>query len=224
MIKIKIDGNDHNVNPELTVEKYQIISRNPKKYENQTEILALYLGITPDELKDLPVDQISFLDKILTTHMTPPQTDLIFTFKHEGVTYGLENDWGNMTFGQWTDMEVFSQPDKITDNIHILLALLYRPIEKQKGNTYKLEKFKSSKVLDRAEIFKNVPIILWFSAANFFFLISKEFVSNTNISLKRKMRIQKIKQKILKWIPLNLPLKWLQDFFINSRINSRKKI
>jgi hypothetical protein len=224
MIKIKIDGKDHNVNPELTVEKYQIISRNPKKYENQTEILALYLGITPDELKDLPVDQISFLDKILTTHMTPPQTDLIFTFKHEGVTYGLENDWGNMTFGQWTDMEVFSQPDKITDNIHILLALLYRPIEKQKGTTYKLEKFKSSKVLERAEIFKNVPIILWFSAANFFFLISKEFVSNTNISLKRKMRIQKIKQKILKWIPLNLPLKWLQDFFTNSRINSRKKI
>jgi hypothetical protein len=224
MIKIKIDGKEHNVNPELTIEKYQIISRNPKKYENQTEILALYLGITPDELKDLPVDQISFLDKILTTHMSPPQSDLIFTFKHEGVTYGLENDWGNMTFGQWTDMEVFSQPDKITDNIHILLALLYRPIEKQKGNTYKLEKFKSSKVLDRAEIFKNVPIILWFSAANFFFLISKEFVSNTNISLKRKMRIQKIKQKILKWIPLNLPLKWLQDFFTNSRINSRKKI
>jgi len=224
MIKIKIDGKDHQVNPELTIEKYQRIARDPKRFENQTEILALYLDITPEELKDLPVDQISFLDKILTTHMSPPQADLIFTFKHEGVTYGLENDWGNMTFGQWTDMEVFSQPDKIIDNIHILMALLYRPIEKQKGGTYKLEKFKSSKVMERAEIFKDVPVILWFSAANFFFLISKEFVSNTNTSLKRKMRIQKLKQKILKWIPLNPLLRWLRDFFISSRINSRKKI
>lgn len=224
MIKIKIDGIEHNVNPELTIEKYQIISQNPNKYEDQTEILALYLGITPDELKDLPVDQISFLDKILTTHLSPPDTDIIFTFKHEGTTYGLENDWGNMTFGQWTDMEVFSQPDKITDNIHILLALLYRPIEKQKGTIYKLEKFKSSKVMERAELFKSVPVVIWFSAANFFFLISKEFVSNTNISLKRKMRIRKFKQKIMKWIPLNHLLRWLRDFFTNSRINSRKKI
>ena len=156
--------------------------------------------------------------------MSPPQADLIFTFKHEGITYGLENDWGNMTFGQWTDMEVFSQPDKIIDNIHILMALLYRPIEKQKGGTYKLEKFKSSKVMDRAELFLDVPVILWFSAANFFFLISKEFVSNTNNSLKRKMRIQKLKMKIQKWIPLSPLLKWLQDFFTNLPINSRKKI
>lgn len=223
MIKVKIDGIDHNINPELTIEKYQVIQKNPKKYENQTEILALYLGLEPNELKDLPVDQISFLDSILTTHMTQPNVDLVYTFKHEGVTYGLENDWGNMTWGQWTDMEVFSQPDKIVDNIHVLLALLYRPIEKEKGTNYKLVKFKSSEVMDRAELFRTVPIVIWFSVANFFFLISKEFVSNTNRSLKRKEKIQKIKYKMMRWIPRNLLPKWLLDFSFNSPINSVKK-
>lgn len=224
MIKIKIDGQEHKVNPELTIEKYQIMARNPKKFENQTEVLALYLGLTPDELKDLPVDQISFLDKILTTHLSPPTGDIIFTFKHNGITYGLENDWGNMTFGQWTDMEVFSQPDKINDNIHILMALLYRPILKEKGGVYKLEKFKSSKVMERAEIFKEVPVTLWFSCANFFFLISKEFVTNTNRSLKRKMKIKAIKTKILMTTRVSHLLKWLQGFSLNSLINWRKKI
>ena len=118
MIKVKIDGEEIQINPELTVQKYQIIQKNPVKYQDQSEILGLYLGITKEELKDLPVDQISFLDNLLTAHMTPPQSDIIFTFKHDGVTYGLENDFGNMTWGQWTDMEVFSQPDKINDNIH----------------------------------------------------------------------------------------------------------
>jgi hypothetical protein len=224
MIKIKIDGIEHQVNPELTVEKYQIISRNPKKYEDQTELISLYLGITPDELKDLPVDQISFLDKLLSSHLQEPKLDLIYTFKHEGVTYGLENDWGNMTWGQWTDMEVFSQPDKINDNIHVLLALMYRPVDKEKNNTYKLVKFKSSEVLDRADILKGIPITIWFSVANFFFLISKEYVSNTSRSLSRKMKIRKLLWKMIRWIPKNLLPKWLLDSFSNLPTNSPTKI
>ena len=65
MIKIKIDGVEHKIEPQLTVEKYQVISKNPKKYEDQSEILSLYLDISADELKDLPVDQIAFIDKLL---------------------------------------------------------------------------------------------------------------------------------------------------------------
>lgn len=223
MIKVKIDGEEIQINPELTVQKYQIIQKNPVKYQDQSEILALYLGITKEELKDLPVDQISFLDNLLTAHMTPPQSDIIFTFKHDGVTYGLENDFSNMTWGQWTDMEVFSQPDKINDNIHILLALLYRPVEKIKGDVYKLEKFKSSKVMERAEIFKGVPIFIWFSAANFFFLISKEFVSNTNLFLKQKIRIEKFKMKVMDWITLRPLLNLLRGFSFTSLIPWRKR-
>ena len=224
MIKIKIDGVEHKIEPQLTVEKYQTISKNPQKYEDQTEILALYLDISADELKDLPVDQIAFIDKLLTAHMSPPSADLIFTFKHDGVTYGLENDWGNMTWSQWTDMEVFSQPDRLSDSIHIIMALLYRPVDKQKGDVYKLVKFKSKEVLDRAEIFKKVPIQLWFSSANFFFLISIESVSNINLSLKRRAN-QKLKiQKLMTWGPMSLLPNKLRDFFTNSLINLLKKI
>lgn len=224
MIKIKIDGVEHKIEPQLTVEKYQIISKDPKKYEDQTEILALYLDINPDELKDLPVDQITFIDKLLTAHMSPPSADLIFTFKHDGVTYGLENDWGNMTWSQWTDMEVFSQPDRLSDSIHIIMALLYRPVDKQRGDVYKLVKFKSKEVLDRAEIFKKVPIQLWFSCANFFFLISKESVISINRSLKRRANQKSKIQKLMNWGPLSLLPNKLRDSFTNSLINLLKKI
>lgn len=224
VIKIKIDGVEHKVNPQLTVEKYQIITKDPKRFEDQSEILSLYLDISADELRDLPVDQISFIDKLLVAHQMEPSSDLIFTFKHEGVTYGLENDWGNMTWSQWTDMEVFSQPDKLVDSIHIILALLYRPVEKQKGDVYKLVKYKSKEVLDRAEIFKKIPIQLWFSAANFFFLISKESVTNINRSLKRRAKQKERIQKLMNWGPMKLLPNKQRDSFTNSLINLLRRI
>ena len=58
MIEILIDGKVQKVNTEMTIELYQTIQKNPLKYTNPSEMLALYLGITVEELKDLPVDQI----------------------------------------------------------------------------------------------------------------------------------------------------------------------
>jgi hypothetical protein len=224
MIKIKIDDKVIEVKPKLTIRQYQTIQRNPNRYTSTTEILALYLGLTAEELKDLPVDQIEFVSSILTSHILNPKSDLVYTFKHNDITYGLENDWGNMTWGQWTDMEVFSQDDKITDNIHILMALLYRPILKEKDGTYKLEKYKSSEVMERAEGFLDIPIEYWFSCANFFFHISKEYASVTKHSLKKKIQREIFLLKILKRIPSFLIPKRLRDSFLNSLTNSHKRI
>lgn len=223
MIKVKLDDRTIEVKPQLTISQYQTIQRNPTKYTSTTEILSLYLGLTSDELKDLPVDQIEFVSGILTQHILNPVNDLLYTFTHNGVTYGLENDWGNMTWGQWTDMEVFSQDDKITDNIHVLMALLYRPILTEKNGTYKLEKFKSSEVMDRAQEFLTLPVQYWFSCSNFFFHISKEYVTVTNRSLKRKARRERILWKMMKWIPSFLLPNRLRDSFLNSLTNSQVK-
>jgi hypothetical protein len=186
MIEILIDGKVQKVSPEMTIEMYQTIQKNPKKYNNPSEMLALYLGITLDELKDLPVDQIRFVEGVLSSHILKPNPDdVVFTFQLEGVTYGLENDWGNMKWGQWVDLEVFSQQDRITDSIHIIMSLLYRPVIVENGTTYKLTDFKSSEVMERAELFRqNLPIAYWFGCANFFFLIVREYIFNIENSSK----------------------------------------
>ena len=223
MIKIKLDDRIIEVRPKLTISQYQTIQRNPAKYTSTTEVLSLYLGLTPEELKDLPVDQIEFVSGILTQHILNPINDILYTFEHNGVTYGLENDWGNMTWGQWTDMEVFSQDDKITDNIHVLMALLYRKVIKQKDGTYKLEKFKSAEVMDRAEEFLTLPVQYWFSCSNFFFHISKEYVGVTKRSLKKRQRRERFLLTLMRWIPSFLLPKRLRDSFLNSLINSQTK-
>lgn len=213
MIEILIDGKVQKVNTEMTIELYQTIQKNPLKYTNPSEMLALYLGITVEELKDLPVDQIRFVEGVLSSHILRPNPDdVVFTFQFDGVTYGLENDWGNMKWGQWVDLEVFSQQDKITDSIHIIMALLYRPVVVEKGTEYKLVDFKSAEVMERAEMFrKNLPIAYWFGCANFFFLIAKEFITNIENSTKAKMKLIRLMKPITKILPKWLHPKVLRD-------------
>lgn len=225
MIEVLIDDKVVKVNPKLTIGKYQKIQSNPIKYSTQTEILALYLDIEPDELKDLPVEQVRFVETILSQHMLQPKTsDLILTFEINGVTYGLENDWQNMTWGQWVDLEVYSQSDKLNDYIHKILAILYRPIEVEKGTKYTLKKYKSSEVDERAELFKQeLGIEIWFGVSTFFLQALNVFTNNIETSLKAMKRIEKYLRPMKKILPKWLHPKVRYDSTLNSLINSQMK-
>ena len=225
MIEVLIDDKVVKVNPKLTIGKYQKIQSNPVKYSTQTEILALYLDIEPDELKDLPVEQVRFVETILSQHMLQPKTsDLILTFEINGVTYGLENDWQNMTWGQWVDLEVYSQSDKLNDYIHKILAILYRPIEVEKGTKYTLKKYKSSEVEERAELFKQeLGIEVWFGVSTFFLQALNVFTNNIETSLKAMKRIEKYLRPMKKILPKWLHPKVRYDSTLNSLINSQMK-
>ena len=225
MIEVLIDDKVVKVNPKLTIGKYQKIQSNPVKYSTQTEILALYLDIEPDELKDLPVEQVRFVETILSQHMLQPKTsDLILTFEINGVTYGLENDWQNMTWGQWVDLEVYSQSDKLNDYIHKILAILYRPIEVEKGTKYTLKKYKSSEVEERAELFKQeLGIEVWFGVSTFFLQALNVFTNNIETSLKAMKRIEKYLRPMKKILPKWLHPKVRYDSTLNSLINSQMR-
>lgn len=223
MIEVKIDKKTIKVDPRLTIERYQKIQKNPQKYESTTNILALYLDIEPEELKNLPVDQIKYLEQVLTKHLTDEtKPDIVLAFEFEGVHYGFENDWNNITWGQWSDLEIFSQQDNITDNIHILMSLLYRPIIINKGKTYKLEKFKADDVLERAEIFKQLPVEYWFGCATFFLHLSTIFINDMQNSLKANLLIQKYLNPMRKILPNWLLPKVPQDSISNYLTNLSK--
>ena len=89
MIEVIIDDQVIKVNPKLTIDKYQKIQGNPVKYSKPEEILGLYLDISVDELRDLPVDQIKFVETALSNYILEPKSkDLVTTFELNGITYG----------------------------------------------------------------------------------------------------------------------------------------
>jgi hypothetical protein len=216
MIQVKVDNILIDVKSDLTIEKYQKIQKNPIKYNDPNEVLSLYLDLPVDELKDLPRDQVKFVENYITEQIIMNDKQQVHvTFEHDGVLYGMENDWKNIKWGQWVDMEIFSQPDNINDSIHMIMSLLYRPVISQKGTEYTIEPYKSSEVIKRGEVMKQVPVKYWFGCSTFFLLISRQLVENTKNSLEVKKRLNRILKPILKRLPKFLHPKLLRDSISN---------
>lgn len=221
MIEVIIDNKSKKIDPRLTIGRYQKIQINPERYNDPTEVLSLYLDVSVDELKNLPREQVMLVESVITENTkSSTKNDVVFTFVLDGITYGLENEWENMTWGQWTDLEVFSQKDKINESIHILMALLYRPVSSQDGTKYKLEKFSSSTVMERAQKFLDLPIQYWFGCATFFFLMSTEYIKDIQTSMKARMMIEKGLKPLRKILPKWLLPKVPQDSTLKYLLNS----
>jgi len=229
MEKVELFINDKPifVPDEMTLGIYQKYMTNSELYEKDTILfMSLLSGIPVNDLKNCSTDEIEILDFFLKTRIKiPEKQELILTFDYDGVSYGLENDWSKLAWGAWVDFEVYSAGD-IYQNLHKIMAILYRPVIK-KGTfnvkKYKIVPYKSEEIEDRAEIMKNVPVSYWLGAAQFFFSIASMCIKNMADSLNMQ---NKMNEKIMmKWnkLPKFLQKKLPLDSILISPINSRKK-
>lgn len=225
MITIKLDDRTIEVPSEMTIRQYQIISKfKDILVSSPIKLLAIYLGIEEDELKELPVDQVKFVERYISTQYTnlSKSLPLIETFEYNGVTYGLENNWGELPWGAWVDFEVFCA-EKPIDNIHNIMSILYRPIQEITSSGYVLSPYKSKEILKRGELFKELPVKYWWSSANFFFRISELYIISIKSSLERTLKINRLILKGWRMLPKFLRRRWLLDSILISHTSSVEK-
>ena len=156
---------------EMTLGQYQTIYSNPERYKNKLQLISLFTGISVMELKNQSPDTIDMLEMVIGDRFTIPEMkQIVLTFTHKNVEYGLEMDWSKLAFGAWVDFEVYSS-ENIYQNLHKIMAILYRPIQSwdKKREKYKLVPYKAEEIDERSEVMKIVPVKYWISAAVFFF-------------------------------------------------------
>jgi hypothetical protein len=212
MIELEIEDKIVQVKPHLTIQQYQRLKSNEEKYQNSSvETLSLYTDIPVNQLKDLPLEQVNFVQEYITSQITTNsmKDELHNIFTHNGVEYGLENDWTKLAWGGWVDLEVFAS-DKIEENIHYLMAVLYRPVIDKKKGKYTIKPYKADDIEDRANEFLTLPVNYWFGASVFFFIIGNLYISNLESSLIMKNKVNKMMMKgweiLPKWVKKKLPL------------------
>jgi hypothetical protein len=212
MIELEIEDKIVQVKPHLTIQQYQRLKSNEEKYQNSSvETLSLYTDIPVNQLKDLPLEQVNFVQEYITSQITSNsmKDELHNIFTHNGVEYGLENDWTKLAWGGWVDLEVFAS-DKIEDNIHYLMAVLYRPVIDKKKGKYTIKPYKADDIEDRANEFLTLPVNYWFGASVFFFITGNLYISNLESSLIMKNKLNRMMMKgweiLPKWVKKKLPL------------------
>ena len=212
MIEIQLNDRVIEIQPEITIEQFQRLQNKEDLYKTSPpDLLSLFLNVPVNELKDLPLNQMEFVQTYLMSQMTESslKDELYNVFTHNGIEYGLENDWSKLAWGAWMDMEVFSS-EKIEENIHLIMAILYRPITERKNGKYKISPYKADEIEDRAYEFRQLPIKYWFGASSFFFLTATIYTSNIKSSLmwtnKTNQMIMKGWEILPKWVKKRLPL------------------
>lgn len=212
MIQIEVEDKVVEVNPYLTIGQYQNLKRNMDSYKDDpTALLSLYTNIPVRQLKNLPLEQVKFVQEYITTQFTDKSIsdELHNVFTHNGVEYGLENNWQKLAWGAWVDLEVFSSDD-IEENIHLLMSVLYRPIKERKKNKYVLEPYDADTIEERANEFLTLPVNYWFGVSVFFFITVNLYMKDIESSLTMKNKLNQMivmGWKILpKWVKRKLPL------------------
>jgi len=225
MITVKIGKKDYTIEDEMTVEQYQRIQLQRVFLENvsPSKLLSVYLNIPETELKNARKSDIEFVEAFVFKRLTDGSTkDMIFTFEVEGTTYGFENDWGKLAWGAWKDLEFLSSQD-ITDNIHKILSVLYRPVTNVKGTKYVIEPYNADTIEPRAELFKRVPIKIWFGSAQLFFFISQTYINDIKNTLELQMKQYRMMEKGVKVFPKWFRKKLRLDSILEKHLNSVKK-
>jgi hypothetical protein len=144
--------------------------------------------ITNELIKILPIKESPFSDE--------------FTF--EGVEYGFIPSWKNMSFGEFADLDTLmtKKPEEFLNYLHIITAILYRPITKRKGkHKFEIEEYNVNTMEERAELFRNKLNVEYALGSQFFFIhFARIYSQNTPISLKNWMKISLTQIKFVwKW-------------------------
>jgi hypothetical protein len=167
---------------------------------NTMEIISVLTDISIEDLKELEPDNFNFLEKKLVPmlHVDKPNK-IVFQFKHNEKEYGLVTDFFKLTMSEWVDLEVYSNSENVVDNIHKIMAILYRPVTKKlKNNKYQIENYNSNEIESRAEEFLDLPLEFYLSVSTFFLQSVTTFTEILRDSLKLKNQKMKLKMMIKK--------------------------
>jgi hypothetical protein len=214
MVKFELEGKDYVIDDFMSIENYAKIYKIKDLFSDQYFAAKLINVITEAPIEDLmkcDYEQINYLASYILS-LVPLDRNIPLTdsFEIDGVRYGFIPNWKDLSFAEFVDIDTISTKpqDQLLDLLHILAAIMYRPIEHTiSKHNFLIEKYDIKTMVPRSELFKkklNVKILL---GAQFFFIkFAKRYslysrASSIKMSWKMKLKmIWKMRRLILQTI------------------------
>ena len=126
---------------EITIPDYLSIGqyKEMQMYDHLSEvdrmikILSIVSDKTENEIREIPANNVVQIYSDIITNLLDIKPAFYPIFELNGVRYGFKSI-AKMTLGEYVDLEMLAK--KPNENIEEILAILYRPIVKDKFNTF----------------------------------------------------------------------------------------
>ena len=162
---------------EVTLEQYQKFTKlNTEENEDSSFLMHKTVEIFCNlNLQDIAKVKFTYVQEILNdiNNLFEKKQDLIPTFTHRGIEYGLIPVLDDMTLGEYVDLD-----ENFTDwdTMHKAMTVLYRPVTLKKGDRYQIEEYNG---LDNAETMKQIPLDVVMGCMFFFWNLNEELLKTT---------------------------------------------
>ena len=120
-------------------------------------------------------------------------------FKIQNVEFGFITDLENITSGEYIDLEKYLQD---VNTLHKAMAVMYRPIVKEKGDKYEIEPYQSA--LNYSEVMQYAPLSIVLAAQVFFWSLGQQLLKAIPTFLETEMKKMSKEQQATLVEQLNL--------------------
>ena len=188
----------------LSIDRYQRLQNLEHLTELQklVETVHVFTGLDKDEIQTWSIPDLGRVTKDFST-IVDVTSQFYPIWQHEGINYGYA-DISTMTLAEFIDLETLCK--KPTENLHEIMAVLYRPIKKHRFNKlswkvkhnvqlfqeklgnvfkyYELNKYNNKTRFVDAEVMKDLPAGFALGALSFFLGTANLHWINSLTSLK----------------------------------------
>ena len=176
MIKFTIDNKQYKLPDSISIDKYVKIYKAKELFTDEyfaAKIINIVCDTPLDDLLDSDYQEVNYLAAQILEMIPIDKPKFKDRFEIDGVHYGFFPTWKELSFAEFVDMDTIStkKPDELLGMLHILAAIMYRPIIEEKSHhDFQIEKYDVDKMKVRSEIFKNKLDISYVLGAQFFFI------------------------------------------------------
>jgi len=218
MIEFNLYGKDYEIKEYLSIGDYQKIFKVKDLFEDdyfKAKVVNLLTDCPMETLLEADNHKVDFLATSIFAMVPRQPINLIDRFTIDGIDYGYLPSYKKISFGEFVDLDTLltKKPEEVIDFLHIITAIMYRPITKTKTkHEFEIEKYDAKTLEERAELFKQKLDIKFTLGGQFFFTqFAKNYSSYIPLSLRQKIRREWMMLKIL-WE--NRKLVWI---FLSKR-------
>ena len=147
--------------------------------ERQKRSISLLTGVDRETLDRFRLSDLEMVySKLLS--LSKKENRLIKFVTLEGVKYGFHPNLSEITTGEFADLDTYCK--ELNKNLHKVMAILYRPVVKEKYGKYDIEKYNGTG--KRAQLFKDkLPANVVNGAMVFFWTLGKDYLTDILTSL-----------------------------------------
>jgi hypothetical protein len=174
-MNLKIDEQGYNIPTFMSVGDYVKIFKVKDLFTEQyfaAKLVSIITGAPIEKLMKADYEEINYLAAYIMSLIPTDKPKFVDRFEIDGVHYGFIPNWRDLTFAEFVDMDTISTKPiiELLDMLHILAAIMYRPIEHEiTEHNFLIEEYDIKKMTARAELFKKKLDVGYVLGAQTFF-------------------------------------------------------